>query len=65
MRIKVGETVAVLSGKDRFFIDESGQKKIKTGKVLKIFTKNKELLLKGLILKLNINHLPKIKIKEA
>ncbi|CCP88085.1 50S ribosomal protein L24 [Candidatus Phytoplasma solani] len=51
MRIKVGETVAILSGKDRFFIDESGQKKIKTGKVLKIFTKKQRIIVEGVNIK--------------
>ncbi|WP_153368672.1 50S ribosomal protein L24 [Candidatus Phytoplasma sacchari] len=47
MYIKVGDYVAIITGKDRFFIDENGQKKNKIGKVLKIFFKEQKVLVEG------------------
>ncbi|ABC65628.1 LSU ribosomal protein L24p (L26e) [Candidatus Phytoplasma asteris] len=51
MRIKVGETVAILAGKDRFVTDESGKKMIKTGKVLKVFAKTQKIIVEGVNIK--------------
>ncbi|KAB8121976.1 MAG: 50S ribosomal protein L24 [Candidatus Phytoplasma cynodontis] len=47
MYIKVGDIVAVIAGKDRFFIDKDGIKKNKIGKVLKIFFKEQKVLVEG------------------
>nr|AFN02539.1 ribosomal protein L24 [Candidatus Phytoplasma vitis] len=47
MYIKVGDIVAIISGKDRFFIDEKGNKTVKTGKVIKIFFKEQKVLVEG------------------
>ncbi|MBS2126311.1 50S ribosomal protein L24 ['Fragaria x ananassa' phyllody phytoplasma] len=51
MHIKVGETVAILSGKDRYYMDEIGKKKIKTGKVIKIFAETQKILVEGVNIK--------------
>ncbi|WCA22309.1 50S ribosomal protein L24 [Candidatus Phytoplasma oryzae] len=47
MYIKVGDYVAIIAGKDRFLIDENGKKTNKVGKVLKIFFKEKKVLVEG------------------
>ncbi|RAM57775.1 50S ribosomal protein L24 [Candidatus Phytoplasma oryzae] len=47
MYIKVGDQVIIISGKDRFFIDSNGKKRHKIGKVLKIFFKEKKVLVEG------------------
>ncbi|WP_323847889.1 MAG: 50S ribosomal protein L24 [Phytoplasma sp.] len=48
MYIKVGDIVTILSGKDRFLVDENGNKTIKTGKVIKIFFKEQKVLVEGI-----------------
>ncbi|CAM11910.1 50S ribosomal protein L24 [Candidatus Phytoplasma australiense] len=62
MRIKVGETVAILAGKDRYFIDENGQRKVKTGKVLKIFNEKQRIIVEGVNMK--TKHHPPSKDQE-
>ncbi|WP_349401769.1 LSU ribosomal protein L24p [Candidatus Phytoplasma solani] len=62
MSIKVGETVAILAGKDRYFMDETGQKKIKTGKVLKIFNQKQRIIVEGVNIK--TKHQPPSKDQE-
>ncbi|TVY12348.1 50S ribosomal protein L24 [Candidatus Phytoplasma pini] len=47
-KIKVGDIVAIISGKDRFFINEKGEKKIKTGKIVKVFFKEQKVLVEGI-----------------
>ncbi|WP_374695339.1 hypothetical protein ACEW7V_02525 [Areca yellow leaf disease phytoplasma] len=43
VRIKVGETVVILAGKDRFGNETNQVKKMtKTGKVLKVFAKTQK-----------------------
>jgi large subunit ribosomal protein L24 len=42
MYIKVGDIVAIIAGKDRFSTDEKGKKTLKSGKVVKVFLKNKK-----------------------
>ncbi|MEZ0180048.1 50S ribosomal protein L24 ['Camptotheca acuminata' phytoplasma] len=48
MYIKIGDIVAVRTGKDRFFINEQGKKAIKTGKVIQIFFKEQKILVEGI-----------------
>ncbi|MDO8060012.1 50S ribosomal protein L24 [Candidatus Phytoplasma citri] len=48
MRIKKGDTVAIISGKDRYVIDPNSQKKVfRTGKVIKVFFKEQRVLVEG------------------
>jgi large subunit ribosomal protein L24 len=51
MYIKVGDQVAIITGKDRFTIDKDGNKQIKTGTVLKIFFKEQKVLVEGVNIK--------------
>ncbi|MFR0367864.1 50S ribosomal protein L24 [Candidatus Phytoplasma palmae] len=48
MYIKVGDIVSIISGKDRFYFNEQGQKIFKTGKVVKIFFKEQKVLVEGI-----------------
>lgn len=49
MYIKTGDIVAIISGKDRFCVDEKGNKtkNLKTGKIIKIFFKEQKVLVEG------------------
>ncbi|QTX02788.1 50S ribosomal protein L24 [Candidatus Phytoplasma luffae] len=47
MKIKIGDIVVVRTGKDRFTKDENNSKKMKTGKVIKIFFKEQKVLVEG------------------
>jgi large subunit ribosomal protein L24 len=48
MYIKVGDTVAIIAGKDRFSTDENGKKTFKSGKVVKVFFKEQKVLVEGI-----------------
>ena len=50
MYIKTGDTVVVLTGKDKdkFNIDKKGVKTRKTGKVLKVLTKEEKVIVEGM-----------------
>ncbi|MDO8168116.1 50S ribosomal protein L24 [Candidatus Phytoplasma melaleucae] len=48
MYIKIGDIVAVIAGKDRYIVHPDNKKKIiKTGKVVKVFFKEKKVLIEG------------------
>ncbi len=47
MNIKKGDTVAVISGKSRFEIDNKGNKTVRTGKVLSVNRKNNTVIVDG------------------
>ncbi|HHT39192.1 MAG: 50S ribosomal protein L24 [Acholeplasmatales bacterium] len=47
MNIKVGDTVAVIAGKDRFTKDKKGNKVRTTGVVIKSFPKENRVVVKG------------------
>ncbi|WP_334331144.1 50S ribosomal protein L24 [Candidatus Phytoplasma prunorum] len=48
MRIKLGDQVAIITGKKRFVTNDNGKKIIKTGKILKIFHKQQKVLVEGM-----------------
>jgi large subunit ribosomal protein L24 len=49
MKIKVGDTVVLLSGddKDKYVVDKKGVKTRKTGKVLKVLVKEEKVIVEG------------------
>ena len=47
MQIKVGDTVVVIAGKDRFTKDKKGNIVPKTGKVLKTFKDENKVIVEG------------------
>lgn len=47
MQIKAGDTVVVISGKDRLTKDKKGNMVPTTGKVLKVFAKDNKVLVEG------------------
>ncbi len=47
MHIKVGDTVVVIAGKDRFTVDKKGNKVAKTGVVIKSLPKENKVVVKG------------------
>lgn len=47
MKIKVGDTVVVIAGKDRFRIDKKGNKEQTTGVVIKSLPKENKVVVKG------------------
>ncbi len=48
MDIKKGDTVVVISGKDKFQIDNKGNKTLKSGKVLKVNPKDNTVVVEGI-----------------
>lgn len=47
MKIKQGDFVAIIAGKDQFTVDKKGVKQRKTGKVLKVFPKTNRVIVEG------------------
>lgn len=47
MQIKTGDTVVVITGKDKFTIDKKGNKIPTTGKVLKVYPKTDRVVVEG------------------
>ncbi|SRR5690554_6080145 len=47
MNIKVGDTVVVIAGGDQFTTDKKGNKLRKSGRVLKVNTKNNTVIVEG------------------
>lgn len=47
MQIKVGDTVVVIAGKDRYTKDKKGNRVLTTGKVLKVFPKTDRVVVEG------------------
>lgn len=47
MQIKVNDTVAIITGKDKTVVDKNGKKSYKTGKVLQVFPKTNKVLVEG------------------
>ncbi|MFA5719866.1 MAG: 50S ribosomal protein L24 [Acholeplasmataceae bacterium] len=47
MHIKVGDTVAVIAGKNKYTIDKKGKKTRTTGTVLRSFPKENRVLVQG------------------
>lgn len=47
MQIKTGDTVVVITGKDKFTVDKKGNKSQTTGKVLKVYPKTDKVLVEG------------------
>lgn len=47
MHIKVGDTVVVMVGKDKFTTDKKGNKLRTTGQVIKAFPKENKVIVKG------------------
>jgi len=47
MRIKVGDNVAIMSGKDKFTTDKKGNKVRTVGQVIKSFPKENKVVVRG------------------
>lgn len=47
MRIKTGDTVAIIAGGDQFTTDKKGNKIRKTGRVLRVFPKTDRVIVEG------------------
>lgn len=47
MRIKTGDTVAIIAGRDQFVTDKKGNKTRKTGTVLRVFPKTDRVIVEG------------------
>lgn len=47
MRIKTGDTVAIIAGKDQFSVDKKGNKVRTTGRVLRVYPKTDRVLVEG------------------
>lgn len=47
MRIRVGDNVAIMSGKDKFTKDKKGNKVRTTGQVIKAFPKENKVVVRG------------------
>ncbi|HHW79780.1 MAG TPA: 50S ribosomal protein L24 [Acholeplasmataceae bacterium] len=47
MYIKTGDTVAVIAGSDQFVTDKKGNKKRRTGTVLKVLKKEQRVIVEG------------------
>ncbi len=47
MKIKVGDNVAIMVGKDRFTIDKKGNKTRTVGQVIKAFPKQNKVVVRG------------------
>ncbi|HHT98703.1 MAG TPA: 50S ribosomal protein L24 [Acholeplasma sp.] len=47
MKIKAGDTVAVIAGRDRFVTDKKGNKTRRTGRVLRVFKDEDRVLVEG------------------
>ena len=65
MQIKVGDTVVVIAGKDRFTKDKKGNIVPKTGKVLKTFKDENKVIVEGVnIVKKHQSQLKQIQMVE-
>lgn len=47
MKIKTGDTVAVIAGRDQFVVDKKGNKTRKTGRVIKVLKKENKVIVEG------------------
>ncbi|NLL69444.1 MAG: 50S ribosomal protein L24 [Acholeplasmataceae bacterium] len=47
MRIKTGDTVAIIAGRDQFTTDKKGNKVRTTGRVLRVYPKTNRVLVEG------------------
>lgn len=47
MKIKKGDLVAIIAGKDQFETNKKGEKLRKTGKVLKVYPKDRKVIVEG------------------
>ena len=47
MKIKTGDTVAIIAGRDRFVIDKKGKKTRRTGRVLRVLRDQNKVVVEG------------------
>lgn len=47
MKIRTGDTVAIIAGRDRFVIDKKGNKTRRTGRVLKVLRDQNKVVVEG------------------
>ena len=47
MKIKTGDTVVIIAGKDQFTVDKKGNKLRTTGRVLKVYPKTNRVVVEG------------------
>lgn len=47
MKIKAGDTVAIIAGKNKFTVDKKGNKSITTGKVLRVIPSEDKVVVEG------------------
>ncbi len=47
MKIKTGDTVAIIAGKNKFTVDKKGNKSITTGKVIRVIPSENKVVVEG------------------